>query len=107
MEDIDWAKFLGRKSVSKSEVARQLGVPPAMVTEWAKGKANPTYKYLKRLADIGMTAQEMFGDETAGTLIKNSSGEQSEKKIKLTDEDLSRAFLRAAQILGGEKKEDK
>lgn len=44
-----------------------------MITEWIKGKSLPTYKYLKKLSDIGMTAQEMFGEEIGNKLVQNSS----------------------------------
>lgn len=74
MENLNWISFLERKGLSKSDAARLLGAAPAMMTEWMKGKANPTYKYLKKLCKIGMTAQEMFGDELGGELVKNSSG---------------------------------
>ena len=51
------------------------GVAPAMITEWMKGKSLPAYKYLKKLCDIGMTAKEMFGEESGGTLVKNSTSQ--------------------------------
>ena len=72
MDNVDWTGFLDRKGLSKSEAARLLGAAPAMMTEWIKGKANPTYKYLKKLCEIGMTAQEMFGEESGAKLLSNS-----------------------------------
>lgn len=72
VDNVDWTKFLERKRISKSDAARLLGAAPAMVTEWIKGKNNPTHKYLKRLCMAGMTAQEMFGVEAGDELVRNS-----------------------------------
>ena len=71
--ELDWKKFLTRKGLKNSEAARLIGAAPAMITEWIKGKSLPTYKYLKKLSDIGMTAQEMFGEEIGTKLVQNSS----------------------------------
>lgn len=68
VDNVDWTKFLERKRISKSDAARLLGAAPAMVTEWIKGKNNPTHKYLKRLCMAGMTAQEMFGEDSRATI---------------------------------------
>lgn len=71
-DTVDWKGFLDRKRINKSEVARLLGAAPAMMTEWGKGKSDPSRKYLKKLCEIGMTAQEMFGKEAGDKLVKNS-----------------------------------
>lgn len=71
-DSVDWDGFLSRKRINKSEAARLLGAAPAMVTDWVKGKTEPSRKYLKRLCKIGMTAQEMFGKEAGGMLLENS-----------------------------------
>lgn len=71
--ELDWKKFLTRKGLKNSEAARLIGAAPAMITEWIKGKSLPTYKYLKKLSDIGMTAQEMFGEEIGNKLVQNSA----------------------------------
>ena len=71
--ELDWKKFLTRKGLKNSEAARLIGAAPAMITEWIKGKSLPTYKYLKKLSDVGMTAQEMFGEEIGTKLVQNSA----------------------------------
>lgn len=76
VDNVDWTKFLERKRISKSDAARLLGAAPAMVTEWIKGKNNPTHKYLKRLCMAGMTAQEMFGKEAGDELVRNSMNDR-------------------------------
>ena len=72
MDNIDWDKFLQRKGLSKSDAARKLGAAPAMVTDWMKKNVSPTYKYLQKLGEIGMTAQEMFGERIGDMLVSNS-----------------------------------
>lgn len=59
---MDWKHFLERKRISRSELARLLGVAPPMVTEWMNCKSRPGYKYIKKLHEIGMTEIEIFCD---------------------------------------------
>lgn len=70
--NIDWDKFLERTKMSKSDAARKLGAAPAMMTGWLNGK-NPGYAYLRKLCEVGMTAQEMFGEKAGDALVRNSS----------------------------------
>ena len=79
--DIDWDKFLDRMRLNKSDAARKLGAAPAMMTGWLKGKNNPGYDYLKKLCKVGMTAQEMFGDEIGSELVKNSSPQELKSDV--------------------------
>ena len=71
-DKIEWKKFLDRKGLKKSQAARLIGAAPAMITEWMKEKSLPTYRYLKELANAGMTSQEMFGVEIGNKLVENS-----------------------------------
>lgn len=71
-KNVDWEKFIERKGINKSEVAKQLGAAPAMLTGWINGTNAPGFFYLQKLAKIGMTAQEMFGEEIGDAMVKNS-----------------------------------
>ena len=81
-DDVDWDGFLGRMHLKKAETARLIGAAPAMITDWMSGKSQPSRKYLKKLGMIGMTAQEMFGEEAGNELVKNSMDtEQNAAKL--------------------------
>lgn len=97
----DFIKFLRRKGLKQQEAAELFGVTQATISNWCKGKT-PDFLTVEKLIGHGLTAQELFGDEIGLRLMKNSGF--VEPRIELSDEDLSRAFLRAAQILGEKKK---
>ena len=92
-DDLDWDGFLERKRLKKSEAARLIGAAPAMMTDWMNGKTQPSRKYLKKLCEAGMTAQEMFGEEAGNTLIRNSVDVKSEsaESAKSLDSDAIRS----------------
>jgi transcriptional regulator with XRE-family HTH domain len=100
----DCEKFLSRMGWTRKELANRLGFKESAVGNWCTNSSTPNYATLAKLARLGITAQEMFGEKVGGQLVKNSPGHEEPQKIQLTDEDLSRAFLRAAQILGEAKK---
>jgi transcriptional regulator with XRE-family HTH domain len=100
----DCEKFLARVGWSRKELASRTGFKESAVGNWCTCSSTPNYATLAKLASLGMTAQEMFGEKVGNLLVENSSSTDSQSKLKLTDEDLSWAFLRAAQILGGKKK---
>ena len=43
-------EFLKENSLSQAEFARRIGVKPAQVSEWLKGKAKPGYDTLKSIS---------------------------------------------------------
>lgn len=75
---------------------------PKGVYNWSKDQSNhgtrPSYNAIVRLLGKGATPKTLFGVDVINTAQNDG------KPIQLTDEDLSRAFLRAAQILGEAKK---
>lgn len=73
VKNVEWKKFLDRKGIKQAEVSRLLGTSPAIVTGWVKEKNAPGFFYLQKLAQIGMTAQEMFGEEIGSEMVRNSA----------------------------------
>lgn len=71
-DNLDWKGFLERTGMKKSEIARCIGAAPAMITDWTKGKNQPSWIYLRNLGKVGMTAQEMFGEEIGNSIVRNS-----------------------------------
>ncbi len=44
-----------------------------LIGTWAAKKAVPSYEKMAKLIDVGITAQELFGEELGSKLIENSS----------------------------------
>lgn len=76
MEPIfDYAKFSFRSHLKLREVAEKTGASTSLVGNWNSGKAVPSYEKIAKLIEIGMTAQELFGEELGNLLVKNSATE--------------------------------
>ena len=97
----DCAGFLKRNGWIQAELAKKLGCSKSTVAMWSAGANSPPYSVIEKLIELGATLEELFGKEHAEMLARNSSCVSSgTSRIELTDEDLSRAFLRAAELLG-------
>lgn len=54
--------FIKRAGIpGQAELARALGVSNNTVSMWATGKRTPTFKVCRRLLEMGMTVEELFG----------------------------------------------
>lgn len=72
----DFAKFLYRNRLKLREVAEMTGASTSLVGNWNSGSAVPSYEKIGKLIEVGMTAQELFGQELGDLLVKNSSTEK-------------------------------
>lgn len=60
MIDID--SFIRRENIKdQKELARTLKVTDNTVSMWANGKRTPTFKVCRKLLEMGMTVEELFG----------------------------------------------
>ena len=71
---VDIEGFLNRTGMKGVELQKKLDLSSGTLSIYKSGNSNPSYKMLCRLIEEGMTAREMFGDELAATLEKNSQG---------------------------------
>ena len=94
---MDILTFLERKRMSQATLSRELGTTPGNVNRWVKGEGVPSWEICRKLLLLGMTVEELFGVEYSKMHIVEGGS------ISLTDEDLSKAFLRAAEVLGKKK----
>lgn len=78
----DFPKFTHRLKLKQREVSEKTGISAGLIGNWASGKAVPSYEKIGRLIEIGMTAQELFGEELGNLLVKNSA---IEKRITKSD----------------------
>ena len=99
----DVTKFNNRNGWTIKDLASRLFEKggESRVGMWKTGDSNPRYESILKLIELGVTAEELFGQPYADILIRNSSvSEPKEKReIKITNDDVSKALLIAAEIL--------
>lgn len=54
-------KFLRRKGLTQTALARIVGTTPANVSKWVVGLGVPSYEFCQKLIASGMTTEELFG----------------------------------------------
>lgn len=69
--------FVKRTRLKQREIAEKVGATQGLVGHWAIGRGVPSYEKLGGLIELGMTAQEMFGEELGNLLVGNSGGSRS------------------------------
>lgn len=67
----DISSFTNALGISKAELCRRLGLKPKSNTLslYDKGKSNPPYEMCKKLLELGMTVEELFGPEIAAKVV--------------------------------------
>ena len=62
MKGLDIKSFIDRVGIrSQEDLSKTLGVSDQTVSNWVKGKTFPNHQTEKRLLDMGMTTEELFG----------------------------------------------
>ena len=59
------AHFRGRENLTLKEIAEKVGVSVPLVGNWSSGQALPNWPSIKKLIDMGMYIEEIFGTDTA------------------------------------------
>lgn len=104
----DVTKFNNRHGWTIKDLAHRLfeSGGESRVGMWKTGDSNPRYEAILKLIELGATAEELFGKHYADILIENSSKSAENKEIKITNDDVSKALLIAAEILKRKKSEE-
>lgn len=104
----DVTKFNNRHGWTIKDLARRLfeSGGESRVGMWKTGDSNPRYEAVLKLIELGATAEELFGQPYADILIKNSSASTESKEIKITNDDVSKALIIAAEILKKNKSDE-
>lgn len=79
----DCSTFLSRKRLKQRQLAEMLKKDVSTVGCWCSGKNVPSYVMQAELIKLGVTAQEMFGDELGTLLIQNSSPDKPASKREI------------------------
>lgn len=61
-------KFLDRMGWKQEDLAKALGSKQSRVSNWNTGVASPRYNEILKLIDLGVTIEELFGDDVAEKL---------------------------------------
>lgn len=62
--------FLKRMGWTQKDLADKLGVGTSTVGMWCLGKSTPAYAIIVELFRLGITPEELFGDDIAGKFQK-------------------------------------
>ena len=66
--------FLSRMNMNKADLCRELDIDPksSLLSSYEKGRSYPSYEKCKKLLEMGMTVEELFGEEAAlGCMMKD------------------------------------
>ncbi|MDR2580078.1 MAG: helix-turn-helix domain-containing protein [Fibromonadaceae bacterium] len=64
-------KFRDKKRVNQTELADVLGINPGNVSTWEAGKGFPSFQIAKKLLEMDITVEELFGVEYEKKHFKN------------------------------------
>lgn len=73
-------KFSERTGKTFSAIAQELDLTPSLVSQWHRGKSMPGYDHVCKLLDLGMSFEELFGEERWKNL-KDSIEKNAKKSI--------------------------
>ena len=54
-------KFRENKNLTQADLAKILKIDQTSISNWEKGKNPPTFKQAKKLFEMGITVEELFG----------------------------------------------
>ncbi len=84
---MDLKKFSERTGKTFSAIAQELDLTPSLVSQWHRGKSMPGYDHVCKLLDLGMSFEELFGEERWMTLKQKIEANASKSLSGLSNED--------------------
>ena len=61
--------------MSQADLSKSLDTSPGNVNRWAKGDGVPSYELCKKLLELGMTIEELFGISISRVELPNDNAE--------------------------------
>jgi transcriptional regulator with XRE-family HTH domain len=55
--------FRDRLRLNQAELAEKLGIVQGNITAWESGRGTPSFQISKKLLELGITVEELFGVE--------------------------------------------
>jgi len=71
MSKIDFQSFMHRKKISQAKLAKMLNVTSATVNMYCKGKSGMGFDKIEKLIEMGITPEELFGENAGKKLREN------------------------------------
>lgn len=103
---MDIEAYRNRLNKSVADLARMLGVKEAAIYNYKYGKSKPSYESIEKMLLDGAFISEIFSDEVQKKVIESLGLVQESSPIKITNEDLSKAMILAAEILKKNKSDE-
>jgi predicted transcriptional regulator len=103
---MDIEAYRNRRKKSVAELARMLGVKEAAIYNYKYGKSKPSYESIEKMLLDGAFISEIFNDEVQKKVVDSLGLMQESTPIKITNEDLSKAMILAAEILKKNKSDE-
>ena len=102
---MDIEAYRNRRKKSVAELARMLGVKEAAIYNYKYGKSKPSYESIEKMLLDGAYISEIFSEEVQRKVIEALGLVKDASPITVTNEDVSKALLIAAEILKNRPKE--
>lgn len=96
---MDIEAYRNRRKKSVAELARMLGVKEAAIYNYKYGKSKPSYESIEKMLLDGAYISEIFSEEVQRKVIEALGLVKDAAPITVTNEDVSKALLIAAEIL--------
>ena len=103
---MDIEAYRNRLNKSVADLARMLGVKEAAIYNYKYGKSKPSYESIEKMLLDGAFISEIFNDEVQKKVIESLGLVQESTPIKSTNEDVSKAMIRAAELLKKNKSDE-
>ena len=103
---MDVEAYRTRRKKSVADLAKTLGVKEAAIYNYKYGKSKPSYDSIEKMLLDGAFISEIFNEEVQQKVIESLGLVKETAPIKITNEDLSKAMIRAAEILKRNKSEE-
>ncbi|MDR3001816.1 MAG: helix-turn-helix domain-containing protein [Fibromonadaceae bacterium] len=92
MKTLDIAKFAHRMGFKYRELAEELGTSTSLIGQVARGKSKFSYENVVKLIELGITAEELLGEELGKEFKKRCYEEYvKENRDSVTPVDVSDA----------------
>ena len=71
MSKIDFLSFMNRQKISQTELAKILDVHQSSISQYVSGKSGILFDKVRKLVELGITPEELFGDDLGQKMREN------------------------------------
>lgn len=70
-------KFQRRTHLTQQQIADKMGMAKVTIAQYSTGKINPRFNDIAKWVDLGLTLDELFGEELASKMLANGGVKSS------------------------------